>query len=161
MWFDDDQFHFVWELSGDFILRTRAQLLGEGVDAHRKLGWMIRSTLDPNSPYIDVAVHGDGLTSMQYRRAKGAETEEVSSQLKAPDIIQLMRKANDTRCRLPGDGDPLESEELDEIDLGDEVYVGLFVCAHNPDVIERRPFSECSCDHTGSRVISPLPGLHW
>ena len=40
---------------------------GTGVDPHRKIGWIIRRTLDADSPYVDAAVHGDGLTSLQFR----------------------------------------------------------------------------------------------
>ena len=47
MWFGRDQFHFAWKkLKGDFILRTRFAFEGKGVDAHRKVGWMVRPTLD-------------------------------------------------------------------------------------------------------------------
>ena len=46
MWFDKDQFHFVWKkLSGDFIIRARIKFIGDGVNAHRKMGLMIRSSL--------------------------------------------------------------------------------------------------------------------
>src|SRR5689334_6034918 len=42
MWDKRDEFHFVWKkLKGNFILRTRASLLGTGVDPHRKFGWMV------------------------------------------------------------------------------------------------------------------------
>ncbi len=88
MWFDKDQFHYVWKrLKGDFILRTHAKLAGKGVDPHRKLGWMVRSTLDTDSPNINAAVHGDGLTSMQFRRTVGGETEESKSELTVADVI--------------------------------------------------------------------------
>ena len=53
-------------MKGDFILTTRAALIGIGVDPHRKLGWMVRSTLDIDSPHINAAVHGDGLTSCSF-----------------------------------------------------------------------------------------------
>jgi hypothetical protein len=49
----------------------------------------VRRTLDAGSPYVDATVHGDGLTSLQFRRAAGAATEEIPSTLKAPDVIQL------------------------------------------------------------------------
>src|SRR6185369_6270665 len=72
MWANRDEFHFVWKrMKGDFILQARVELIGKGVDPHRKLGWMVRSSLDPDSPYADATVHGDGLTSLQYRRTKG------------------------------------------------------------------------------------------
>ena len=39
MWGPRDEFHFVWKrIKGDFILQARVQLLGEGVDPHRKVG---------------------------------------------------------------------------------------------------------------------------
>ena len=34
-------------------------------------------TLDADSRYADIAVHGDGLTSLQYRMVKGGVTEEL------------------------------------------------------------------------------------
>src|SRR6266850_2148190 len=72
MWFDHDEFHFVWKrMKGDFILTTRAQFIGKGVEQHRKIGWMVRSSLDSDSPHVNAAVHGDGLTSLQFRRGKG------------------------------------------------------------------------------------------
>lgn len=149
MWFDKDEFQFVYrKLSGDFILRTQAHLIGEGVDPHRKLGWMIRTSLDTDSPYVDVAVHGDGLTSMQFRRAKGGETEQVESKLKAPDVIQLSRRGGKYVMSVAKYGDTLSSEELTEIELGDEVYVGLFVCSHNADVVEKAAFQNV-------RIIAP------
>ena len=71
MWGSRDEFHFVWKrLRGDFILQARVEFVGSGVDPHRKLGWMVRETLEDDSAYADAAVHGDGLTSLQYRTAK-------------------------------------------------------------------------------------------
>src|SRR4051812_19699139 len=46
MWAERDDFHYVWKrLAGNFILSTRAHFVGRGVEAHRKIGWTIRSTL--------------------------------------------------------------------------------------------------------------------
>src|SRR5471032_2376369 len=53
MWMENDDFHFVWKrMTGDFILTARAQLLGNGVDLHRKIGWTVRSSLDRSSPQV-------------------------------------------------------------------------------------------------------------
>jgi hypothetical protein len=62
------------------------------VDPHRKLGRMVRSTLDADSAYADACVHGDGLTSLQFRRTQGAATEQVLLPLKGGDVIQLERR---------------------------------------------------------------------
>ena len=75
MWNERDDFHFVWKkLSGNFILSMRAAFVGTGAEAHRKVGWTIRPTLEPNAPHVTAALHGDGLMSLQTRRSMGAAT---------------------------------------------------------------------------------------
>ncbi|GAB3890174.1 SMP-30/gluconolactonase/LRE family protein [Spirosoma agri] len=141
IWFDHDEFHFVWKrMKGDFILQTNGQLLGKGVDPHRKLGWMVRSTLDSNSAHINAVVHGDGLTSLQFRRTKAATTEELKSTLTAADVVQLARKGNTYTMSVARNGELFTTEQVTDLNLGDEVYVGLFVCSHNPAVSEKALF---------------------
>jgi Tol biopolymer transport system component len=141
MWIGHDEFHFVYkQLKGDFILTARGRFLGEGADPHRKLGWMIRRSLDPDAAYVDVAVHGEGLTSMQFRRAAGRDTEEKKSSLRGADVIQLERRGGTFVMSVAQFGQPFVSEALAGVDLSDEVYVGLFVCAHNAEVVERGEF---------------------
>ena len=143
MWADRDEFRFVWKrMRGDFILRARAHLLGEGVDPHRKIGWTVRPTLDPGAPHVTAAIHGDGLTSLQFRRGPGGETEQVVSPDSAPDVIQLERRGDRFIMSVATMGETFTSEEVTGIDLGDEVYVGLFVCAHNAEVMERAVFRD-------------------
>lgn len=141
MWANRDEFQFAWrKLTGDFIVRTHAALQGTGVDPHRKMGWIIRKTLDADSPYVDVAVHGDGLTSLQFRKTAGAITEQVQSTVKGADVIQLARKGRTYTMSVARFGETFTHNEVSDIDLGDDVYVGLFVCSHNPGVSERATF---------------------
>jgi TolB protein len=143
MWLGSDQFHFVWkQMKGDFILTTRAAFAGKGVEEHRKLGWIVRSSLDPDSPHAVAVVHGNGLTSLQYRRTKGGLTEEVKSPINAADVIQLERKGNTCTMSVAHFGDPFVTTQVSDLELGDAVYAGLFVCAHNPDVVEKATFSD-------------------
>lgn len=141
MWFGHDEFHFVWKkLKGDFILRTQAAFVGKGVEAHRKFGWMVRASLDSNARHVNAVVHGDGLTSLQFRRTVGGNTEEKRSPLTGAEIVQLERRGGSYIMSVARAGDTLASEQLDGLDLGDEVYVGLFVCSHNPAVLEKAVF---------------------
>ncbi len=143
MWAQSDEFHFLWKrMSGDFILQARVELLGAGVDRHRKLGWIVRSTLDADSPYADAVTHGDGLTSLQYRRTKGAATEEVKSAVTGADVLQLERKGHAFILSAARYGEPFTVSTLPDLDLGDAVYVGLFLCAHDPDVVEKALFRD-------------------
>ena len=152
MWLGEDQFQFAWrKMRGDFILSADAAFLGDGVDPHRKMGWMIRTDLDTDSSYVDVALHGDGLTSLQYRRSKGADTEQIVSDVVAPAVLQLERRDGRYIMSVARRGDRFSRAELTDVVLPDEVYVGLFICAHNADVVESGQFSNV-------RVTIPAPG---
>lgn len=141
MWENRDEFHFVWKrMSGDFILRARVEFLGEGVDPHRKMGWIVRSSLNDNAPYADAVVHGDGLTSLQFRRTQGAITEQIVSEIEAPDVIQFEKKGNHYTFSAAKFGQPFTTCEISDLDLGEDLYVGLFLCSHNPEVIEKAVF---------------------
>ena len=80
MWFAKDAFQFAWKrASGDLSLAADVAFVGVGKDPHRKACLMIRQSLDADSAYVDVALHGDGLTSLQFRDARGAATHEVQA----------------------------------------------------------------------------------
>jgi len=141
MWGERDELHFVWKrLEGDFVLRAEVRFLGEGVDPHRKAGVIVRRTLDPDSAYADAVVHGDGLTSLQYRRSKGGPTEEVRSPVTGADVLQLERKGDVLTLSAARFGELFQTSRISELALGKEVFVGLFLCSHNPDVVERVVF---------------------
>jgi len=145
MWGAQDDFHFVWKrLSGNFILSTRAHFVGAGVEPHRKIGWTIRPSLEPNAAHVSAVVHGNGLASLQFRRSAGGATEEMKSADSLSDadaIVQLERRDGVYLMSVARFGDTLVTQELTEVSLPDTVYVGLFVCAHNDTVVERGVFS--------------------
>jgi TolB protein len=141
IWGTHDEFHFVWKkMTGDFILRANVAFIGKGVEDHRKIGWMVRSSLDTNSKHINAVLHGDGLTSLQFRRTVSGVTEEKKSTLTHADVIQLERKGNSYIMSVAHKGETFVSEQLDDLDLGDDVYVGIFICSHNADVTEKATF---------------------
>jgi Tol biopolymer transport system component len=151
MWFGSDAFRFVWRrVSGDFTIRARVAFRGDGGHQHRKIGVIARTSLDPGSPYVDVAVHGDGMTSMQYRRSPGADTEEVRSAASGPDVVQLERRGDRFVMSVARFGEPLATETLDGPALGDDLYVGLFVCSHDNAVLE-------TADFDNVRLVVPPP----
>jgi TolB protein len=151
MWLGNDEFHFVWKkMKGDFILRTHAAFLEKGTELHRKWGWMIRTSLDSNSKHVNAVVHGDGLTSLQYRKEAGAETKELKSSITFADVIQLERKDGRYVMSAARNGETFVKQELSDLDLGDDVYVGLFVCSHNAEVLEKAVFRNV-------RIVVPAP----
>src|SRR5581483_6455240 len=150
MWFTSDQFHFVWrKLKNDFLLRARVRFIGPGAVNHRKIGWMARSTLDPFGPYADAAEHGDGLTSLQYRLGAGSNTDEIVLGVTNADVLQFERKGNTYIFSAARYGEPFVSAQLTDFNLGDEVYVGMFICSHDPDVAEQAVFRDV-------RIVKPV-----
>ena len=143
MWAERDAFHFVWRrLSGDFILTARARLVGAGGDPHRKLGWTVRASLAADAPHATAAVHGDGLAALQFRRAAGGTTEERRSPVPAPDVVQLERRGGTIMMSVARFGEPFTTTRVDSLALGDTLYVGLFVCAHDDAAVERGVFRD-------------------
>ncbi len=143
MWFKRDDFHFVWKkMSGDFILTARAEFVGKGVDPHRKMGLIVRSTLDADSTQASAVVHGDGLTALQFRREKGVDAEEIKSGINAADVIKLQRKGDKFIMSAARFGEPFVTTEVSDIALGEVVYAGLFVCSHNQNVSEKAIFKD-------------------
>ena len=85
MWAKTDAFHFVWKkMSGDATLDAEIAWPATGKTAHRKACLIVRQSLEADSPYVDAALHGDGLTSLQYREAAGEMTHEIQSNIKGP-----------------------------------------------------------------------------
>lgn len=138
IWFNHDEFQYCWKkMSGNFIIQARGRLLGTGVEAHRKFGLMVRTGLDPRSATVATTVHGDGLTALQYRKADNDSMMEVRSTVTGPDVIQLERRGDQYIMSVAHFGEPYTVAEVTDVHLGDEVYIGLFVCSHNKDVVEK------------------------
>jgi TolB protein len=140
MWGDHDEYQFVWKkLTGDFILQASTEFLGAPSDPHRKMGLIVRASLDPNSPHVNACRHGGGLAALQFRKSPGAPTEEIHLALEAPDVLQLERAGGKFTMSAAHFGETFSSQEVDAV-LPDEVYVGIYICAHNNKVVEKGLF---------------------
>jgi TolB protein len=153
MWFDSDEFHFVWtRVSADnFSLSADIRFPDEGVDAHRKAALVIRESLEPDAAYADIAVHGDGLVSLQYRKESGAITREVQAASVGATRVAIVRRGD--RIHAIVDGKP--SGGSVKLGMDGDVYVGLAVCSHNPSVTEVAEFShvELAVDETEGHTL--------
>lgn len=163
MWGAKDAFRFVWKkASGDLTLSADVALLGAGTDPHRKAALMIRQSLDADSAYVDVALHGDGLTSLQFRDAKGAATHEVQANIKAPGRLRLEKRGKYALMYLaaePGK-DAAFSGAATRIAFEEPFYVGLAVCAHNKDVTERATFANVELAAPAAPAAGRRPTLY-
>lgn len=142
IWFERDEFHYLYDtLQGDFILTANFAFVGDGTDPHRKVGWMVRPDTTDKSQHVSAVVHGDGLTVLQWRVLPGAFMRDPQDEIFAAksnvQIVQLERRGNTFTMRIAHPGEPLQmvgSRTME--DMPDAVFGGLFICSHNPDVIE-------------------------
>ena len=144
MWFAADDFQFVWtKMSGDVTLSARLAILDKDGDPHRKAVLMIRQSLDSDAAYADAALHGDGLTSLQFRAAKGEVTREIESNVSGPKRLRI-EKRGDTFTLSIGDenGGYRFAGGSMRVPLEGPFYVGVGVCAHNKNEFRKAVFSD-------------------
>jgi len=151
MWETEDAFHFVWrQLSGDLVLNTSVAFLGTGQE-HRKAGWIVRQSLEADSPYADAIVHADGLISLQYRQIKGGPTLEVQSSVKAAWAgVQLERNGDLFTLRVARPNEVFQPVGSVTVALRDPVYAGLGVCSHDENAVATAVFF-------GVHLVNPGP----
>ena len=153
IWATHDEFHYMWKkMKGDFILRANIAFIGKGgggTPEDRLDG--PQHALDTNSKHVSAVVHGSGLTSLQYRsKVSGPTAEKKFDLTTTDDVLQLERKNGTYIMSVAHKGETFVSQKLDSLDLGDDVYVGLFICSHNADVSEQALFNNV-------RIVEPAP----
>jgi Tol biopolymer transport system component len=143
MWLGSDAFQFAWKkMSGDVTLTADIGFLGKGVNEHRKAVLMIRQSLDADSPYADVALHGNGLISLQYREEKGGTTHEIQANVSAPKRVRIEKRgAYFSMWLADASGEFRPAGGSTRMALKEPFYVGIGVCSHDKDVVEKAVFS--------------------
>lgn len=158
MWFGADDFHFLWKkASGDMAITADISFVGTKGNNHRKAALLFRQSLSADSVYVDVALHGDGLTSLQYRDTPGADTHEVETAASAPRRVRIEKRGDyayvfvsDTAGALSFSGSAMR------LQLTGEFYIGLGVCSHDKDVIETAIFSNVKVEPLAPATAKPM-----
>lgn len=158
LWGTTDAFHFLWkQASGDLTLTADIdfpQTAGEH-NPHRKAILIFRQTLDPSSAYADAALHGIGLTALQFRRDTGAITEDLElSTVSAPRRLRLEKRGDlFTMYVASAPGAPFRQVGASvHLHLAEPFYVGIGLCSHDPTRTETAVFSHVTLEPT-----APLP----
>jgi TolB protein len=159
MWANVDGFQFAWKRmdAGDLSVAADIAWEGQGQADHRKAGIIIRTSLDPSAPYADVVLHGDGLTSMQYRAEQGGPTMQVVSPISHAKRVQLERIGDYIYFSVAGeDGVLHELGGSVRIALPGPYYVGLAVCSHVKGVSETADFSNVEIKPLDVPVVADI-----
>ena len=180
MWSTKDAFQFAWKkVSGDVEITANVTFPNTSGNPHKKAVLIFRQSLDADSPYVDVALHGNGLTALQYREVRGSTTHEVQSrvnnhlhlvaggggnQLKLELTmarLQLIRRGNYVYLLLgqaldSGTSPAVYDGESIRLPLEGEFYVGIGVCAHDANAIEEATFSNLQLRKLPASTNTPV-----
>ena len=155
IWGKADQFHYVWrEISGDFAATATAKFLTDGID-HRKAVIMLRQSLDADSPFVHLVIHGNGMPGVQFRNTKGDNTNTVDMPIEGPGTfkLKLVRQGGIDHV-LAGKGwrgmrgDGTERR----ISWGARCWLGLGVSSHTQTAYEYRAVFRCDGGTTAARL---------
>jgi hypothetical protein len=155
IWGKADQFHYVWrEISGDFTVTATAKFLTDGID-HRKAVIMLRQSPDADSPFIHLVIHGNGMPGVQFRNAKGANTNTVDLPVEGPGTwkMKLVRQGAAIGVWIAKDGGPLRELGHTQNQLGSPVLIGLGVSSHTQTATNTVLFSDVSIEQLAPPAV--------
>jgi sugar lactone lactonase YvrE len=143
MWTDRDAFYLLWKkVSGDVQLTADIAFPRERGRAHRKAVLIVKQDLAADGVYADVAIHGSGLSALQYRRAKGVNTQDIELNIDFPKTARIVKRGDVISMFLSMHGEPLhQSGASIKLHFDGPFYVGIGLCSHDKDMTESAVFS--------------------
>lgn len=156
IWGKADQFHYVWrEMSGNFAVTATAKFLTDGI-GHRKAVVMLRKSIDNDSPFLQLAIHGDGMPAVQFRNAKADNTNTVDFPVEGPGTwkLKLQRQGTAVTVWVAKDGAPLRELGHTTNQLGSPILVGLGVSSYTQEATNIVLFSQVSVEQLTAPVAA-------
>ena len=157
-WYHVDHFNYLWtRASGDLALIARVSFpprrYRHEPNPHRKGVLMFRQSLTPGSAYVDAALHGVGLTALQYRREQGANTPDIELNIDAPQTLRLEKRGDVFTLYVSRPGEPMHQVgACIQVHLRAPFYVGIGAVSHDPQTTDVVEFSHVSLER-----LQPVP----
>jgi hypothetical protein len=161
MWFTNDAFFLVGKkVSGDVALAADISWVGTSSQPHRKACLIIRQSLDPDSPYADAVLHGNGLASLQYRETTRGPTREIQSNITGPTRLRVEKRGKYVTMSIAPAGEKLQpSGGAFRLEFTEPFYIGLGVCAHDNRVLETAVFSNVDLVSLPAQPAGAMPRI--
>ena len=115
---------------------------------------MLRKSLDTDSPFIHLAIHGDGTPSVQFRNAKADNTNTVDFPIEGPGTwkLKLVRQGTTITVWIAKDGGPVRELGHTPNQLGSPILVGLGVSSHTQEATNTVLFSDVSVEQLPAKA---------
>jgi TolB protein len=162
-WYRVDGCHFVWKkMSGDVSLTADISFppvsYRHEASPHRKGILMVRQSLDAGSAYVSASQHGDGMTALQYRRDRGANTQDIELNIEPPRTVRLVKRGDTFTMFLSSSGEPPHQVGATvTLHLDGPFYVGLAVTSHDVDTTDQVVFANVRLDRPADEPTAQKP----
>ncbi len=159
-WYHVDAFHYLWlKASGDWTLTAQIRFLphtyAREPNPHRKGVLMFRQSLDPGSEYAAVALHGSGLTALQYRHLRGANTEDIEINEEYPKTLRIEKRGDIIMAYVSmKDEPPRPVGASTRLHLKNPYYLGLGALSHEADLTDTVEFAHVVISRPGTATSS-------
>jgi TolB protein len=156
IWAKADQFHYLWrEMSGNFAVSATATFLTDG-NPHRKASIMLRKTVDTDSPFVHLAIHGDGMPAVQFRTVKADNVNTLDFPIEGPGIftLKLVREGTTVTVFVAKEGGAMRELGHTVNSLGSPVLVGLGVASHSVSALSTVLFSNVSVEQLAASAVA-------
>jgi TolB protein len=154
MWYSADAFRMNWvQLSGDATLTADVHI-SPGAVPLAKAVLIFRQSLDPGSAYADVAIHGDGHITLQFRETTGAKTADTTSTEHGSVRLRIERKKDVFTAYAESSDGKMVAVGSTTVVLKDPVYVGLGVCSHSETDVSTATFSNVKLERSAQSAMA-------
>jgi hypothetical protein len=147
IWASADDFRLTWtRISGDASLSADVHVAQPPTYPLAKGVLMFRQSLDPGSPYADIAIHADGHITLQWRASANGETKDITLAEHDASRLRIERTGDRFTVFAITAGKQTSDPPSISIPLADPVYVGIGVCSHNTGALQSVTFSNVSIE---------------
>ena len=131
---EEDEFYYLSkQLSGDFSIIADISFRDSSANYLKKAGWMVRASMDKDSPYVGALSRGDNFVLLQYRKEKGGPTHTVLSGNVDRISLRLERTGDLFSLYLIQGRNPMKVVGNVVVNLPRPVHVGLATAASADD----------------------------
>lgn len=151
MWGAKDGFHLTWvKLKGDAVLSADVDFPRKVSEPNAKAVLIFRQSLDPDSPYADVAIHYDGHITLQYRDKKGGDTADQVSPISGAKRIRIERHGDVFTASAQAEDGKMIPFARYTVPMTNPVFVGVGACSHDVKNTVIVDFANISIERLGN-----------
>jgi TolB protein len=165
-WYHVDDFHYSWtKAAGDLVLTADisfpSHTYSHEPDPHRKGILMFRQTLAAGGVYVGLAAHGSGMVALQFRRERGANSEDVEVNIEAPKTLRIEKRGDIFTAYVSMKGEPLHQVGASvAVHLEEPFYVGLGAVSHEVNTTDKVVFAHVTLQPPAPAATSSNTSLY-